>query len=1570
MLRTAALLFALCGLAFLTPPDRPSSQPTPSALSPQATLAHLQAQLDRLPEDSAEAARLRQKLQKVRRKAAGNVKTADNPGALWEGLNQIRTRADGSSYVPGYRVTQLQKARKRKGKRGKALPWQERGPGNVGGRTRAVVVDPTDPSQNTWLIASTGGGVWKTKNAGASWYPTMEDLPNMTTTTIAIAESNPSVMYVGTGRGYGSEYQHIPGDGIFKSTDGGETWTQLESTANGQLFDAINRIVVDPRDEKIVLACGNDKYDNNGQDIGPRRSGIYRSTNGGISWTKVWDVWDHFGEPTDNSVQQIVVTPGNPDVMYAAVNRMGVLVSRDGGQSWRVSDDTFAQPSGYDEPTDGIGASVRVELAIAPSEPTRLYASVERPRASGDIYMSLNAGDSWTIWENAGTEDPNWFNAFGLSGVFGQQGWFDNTITVHPDDPNYIIVGGVNLYGMYFTPHNQRRNTRAIGWWTENAEGISVVHADHHFLTVIPRGGVNNFQVLDANDGGIGISDDSGQTWRQMANMQTTQFYDVDKKPGENVYIGGMQDNGTWISGPDPDNASDWTFAAPGDGFQVAWHATDPNLVMSSAQYGYYRRSTDGGKTWKDLISISNVLGPFISKIAYSRTDPDLIFTMNAFGIRRSDDFGETWTLVTPSRWGGVNTFDDLAVSIADPRVVWATSRAVVVGGFYNSDDSGATWNKLETSALPDGLRYSSGIATHPTDPKTAYLMFSAPGLPKLMRTTDQGLSWEDLSGFGTEGVSANGFPDVSTFCALVMPHDPNIIWVGTDIGLVVSQDGGKNWEIADNGLPNTAIFKMKIVEGQILVATYGRGVWTLDLPELSDYRPPQVTLTPRLRNAAVRPNGNFSVDFDLRGTYDSTRVLINGEPVEEMDANTRTKNLLRSYPVTAEGIVTFQIECMRDGERYVSAIHELQAYAAQAVSSYSNDFNETEDGVDFFGDWFGVGINSQFDNGGLHSFHDYDPYTDSITVMEVPIRILSESMTLSYEDIALIAPGAEGSVYGEEAFGDYAVIEGTTDGINWLPVAPGYDARANSKWLDTLENGNGVGNKDLYVRHDIDLLQTFNPGDVITLRFRIHSTDFQTTWGWVIDNLEINGSGDFLPEEHRHVYPWVSNNSTFRSVVVVNNNGNERAEVTLTARREDGQEATAGPYLLKPKGFLRMEAAEMFPSLGDGAGFAVEMVANSADVRGRWVTNNLLAATGKSPSQGVAVNIDTDFSGRLGDNLLFGYLPQENGLISAPVLVNTGDAPANVSLSFYSRDGVLLGNLPDALLLEPKRPYARLVSDLLPGVTEDISLVASSDGAPLTGVVFVFNPQNETAIGNASAFKPDDTTARDLLYPWVSNNTAFDSLVVVNNTGTSAATVNLTAARTDGPSEMVTRTVPAGGFLLERAGNLFTELGEGSGYAIRLTTDAPGIHGRWVTNNLAAASGSSPGQGVAIPVTDEETNVRMGRAINFGFLPLTDGLFSAPVVVNTGTEPSDVILYFYSEDGALLKTDSETLAALPPNRPFATVANTLIGDIGEDVYMVAVSAWESITGVAFVFNTGNEPAIGNVTRLPEPEIP
>ena len=336
-------------------------------------------------------------------------------------------------YPQGYQFTELRKAKQANAKRGQMtqLDWIERGPGRTGGRTRAILVDYRDPTFNTFYVGTVGGGVWKASRyintfdqEAIDWIPLTDDLPSLAVSAMAGASKNhPDVIYVGTGEGF-YNIDASSGIGMFKTIDGGHTWTHLSATINNPDWRYVNRIIVDPDNPDIVIVATNSK--------------LFRSENGGESFSVVFPVLDFdFDFELELRFEDLRAKPDDFNVQFATINNSGIIKSIDRGKTWDFKLSRFSLSS-------FIYGGGRIELGISQSHPEVVWASVE---SSGlrqtdnsvidDLYRSSDAGETWNFVENLETV-PDWHKSF-----LGGQGWYDNAIAVHPFSPDTVFLGGV-----------------------------------------------------------------------------------------------------------------------------------------------------------------------------------------------------------------------------------------------------------------------------------------------------------------------------------------------------------------------------------------------------------------------------------------------------------------------------------------------------------------------------------------------------------------------------------------------------------------------------------------------------------------------------------------------------------------------------------------------------------------------------------------------------------------------------------------------------------------------------------------------------------------------------------------------------------------------------------------------------------------------------------------------------------------------------------------------------------------------------------------------------------------------
>jgi len=1213
----------------------------------------------------------------------------DEPLQFFQFHQGIRTAEDQPHplYKPGYKTIELNAAQKRAQafnfarveRTNGVVEFKERGPSNVPGRTRTILVLPGDPNQNTWLAGSATGGIWKTTNGGTTWTEKSADFPVYPISSLAMSASDANTVYAGTGEFVSSIYSAV-GDGIFKSSDKGETWTQLTSTAKNPDFSIVTRIIVDPSNKDIILASTTSSNLNSVQ-----TSKIMRSTNGGASWTQVYT--------NSKSIEQVVATPGNFNIQYAGINEVGVAKSIDGGQSWNLSN-------------NGMTPLGRVEIGVSPVDPTRLYASCEggRSRTGSDLYGSLDSGGNWSLIDIR-------FNNNALNFLNGQ-GHYDNHVLCDPFNKNVVYFGGVDTFQSTITlgdnfkilqnntgtflslipfsnpgffqegtlqvgPSNDQRkveirfgvgitqkahrfltpvgatngvavssytytdyvdvplqawdvtnssapkqlmvsfrdqsrnglldfllqnfdvaaplvNSREYvyihsadynastplftpsstggqetqfmyaffpslpegGSWSptnlptasitiayagitkQNATTVTVsdsrsqydkknvqsqvlqdaggVHADHHssntIITSIPN---KTYKLIITTDGGPFVSKEStspgitdGDFTFTGNGFNTSQFYGSDKKPGADEYIGGLQDNGTRISkaGESASKTTPYRFAIGGDGFEVLWHSLDGKKVIGSLYNNTFFRTVDGGTNWTPAFSGFPLVSgspdpakyPFVSKLANSRNTPDVIYSVGSDGVWKSSNFGGLWTL-TPitNKWGTASTFFDVEVSRANANIVWGGAGMTTLRNLHVSTNAGATFTPTNNYTATT-LGFITKLASHPTQPNTAYALFSFYGKPKILRTTDLGQNWIDISGFNTGSISTNGFPDVATYCLYVMPDNPNIIWAGTEIGIVESQDNGATWALL-NDFPNVSVWDMKGQDDQIVIATHGRGIWTAKMT--SNQNPVQ---RPQLLAMGTRPNQDLAVRFQLLDSYDSLQVFIRGQRIGKLNAL-----ITGTYDLNVRNVqpgVNTEVSMMgfKNGSPIQSAsifgIH-FPLYTPY-TKQYSNLMTASTDFV--ISPQGGYTISSfGTSNQSLQSIHPYPANTESTAMLLQPIIVASTNANFFYQDVAIVQPSPSIS-FGQPGFKDFVVVEATKNGLDWIPLKDGYSASANAAW-QTAFTGNQPGTPAMQVDQSIDIKSKFATNDTLLFRFRIKADNDATTgWGWSIDNLFI----------------------------------------------------------------------------------------------------------------------------------------------------------------------------------------------------------------------------------------------------------------------------------------------------------------------------------------------------------------------------------------------------------------------------------------------------------------------------------
>lgn len=1008
---------------------------------------------------------------------------ADSPQSYYEFHQSIRTRTGATSpdYEPGYQLRELKRLRAAAKNAQVPLPWVERGPTNVSGRSRGVLSDPRDPNGDTWYLAAVAGGIWKTEDAGRSWRELTGDLPEMAFSALAQSPSQPEVIYAGTGEGYGN-IDAVTGQSLWRSGDSGETWNQIDATVDDDRFTYVTRLIVDPANSNRLRAST--------KGPGRARSYLMVTDDGGDTWIQRLRI--------DGPIDMIAANPGRFDTQFATAQGEGVYRSYDGGSSWSVSNVGLK--------LDGIG---RIELSVSPADTARIYLSAYSDEAESIVFASVDGGDSWRRGVEGDGDHLEWL---------GGQGWYDNAVLAHPTDPDQVYMAGVDLVRLTVGAPNQV----AFGYTTDILTDVyrrsvgdksdTGVHPDIHTLLISPRAGGE--RLFLANDGGLAFSDDGGLTFLQTGSEgqftaanplngpNTAQFYGIDKMDGANRYLGGTQDNGSWISPADPGSSTSWEYGLGGDGFEGVWNHADPDKIILTSQFNGIARSVDGGQTFESARpgdDVGSGAAPFLTRIARSRQDPDLLFAVGASGIWRSDDFATSWSLVEPPTDDFQFYSSTPRISLASPHVVWVPLGVIIGNVEIGQSRNGGRSFRLRIMLGETAPGRPTNIATHPFDEGTVYVLFSVRGAPKVVRSENQGTTWEDIS--GVDGVSTRGFPDVAAYDLVVMPFDTDRIWVGTEIGIAETLDGGASWHMLE-GFPAAPAFDLEIINDQVVVGTHGRGVWSVTMPELDGYTPQAATLTPAV--SAFDGVGDLPLHIRLRSEYDSTQVDLNGQRFLSLSGNATRTDTTITVPVLATGGSVMQqtfdiaIRAYSEGKVYSNSTTATRVSALASAESFSSSFDDPES---FFLQGLSIEADAAFQGNVLTTSHPYPDDSRLSALLRVPIVMGEGPLLLEYDDVALVEPGEEGSTFGEREFWDYVVVSGSNDGGGTWRVLKGYDASLSDGWLDNLD---GAGTEEMMLHHSIDLHDTFSAGDTLLFSFELVSDANLNYWGWAVDNLVI----------------------------------------------------------------------------------------------------------------------------------------------------------------------------------------------------------------------------------------------------------------------------------------------------------------------------------------------------------------------------------------------------------------------------------------------------------------------------------
>jgi photosystem II stability/assembly factor-like uncharacterized protein len=715
------------------------------------------------------------------------------------------------------------------------LGFRSVGPAITGGRIGEIAVDPTNP--RIWYVAASSGGVWKTVNAGTTWTPIFESQGSFSIGTVAVDPKNPLVIWVGTGEN-NSQRSVGFGDGVYKSTDGGKSWTNTGLARS----EHIGAIVIDPRNSDVVYAAATGPLWSAGGD-----RGVYQTTDGGKTWALVLNPDNEW-----TGAQSLSLDPANPDVIYASLYQRarrqwgfvdggpgsGLYRSADRGATWTRLTKGL--------PNEELG---KIGVAVSPADGNVVYAVIEAANRADGVFRSTDGGQNWEKMSGWTASAPMYYNK------------------VYPDPKNRDRIYLMDTY--LSRSDDGGRTIRSI-------QGRAA-HVDNHALWIDPT---DTRHLLLGNDGGFYQSFDEGATWIFASNLSLTQFYRVDvdnARPFFNL-CGGTQDNASFC-GPSATTAehgatnADWFMIVFGDGFQARIDPEDPDVIYGEWQHGAlirYDRKTGERTELQPQPEPGEILrwhwdAPLIvSPHSHTR----LYFASQR--LFRSDDRGESWRAVSPdlSRgidrtklklMGRVQSVDAIArntstsffgtiVSLAEsPRQEGLLYAGTDDGLVQVSENGGADWRPIGSfPGVPD-TTFVSDLEPSRHDPNVVYATFNnhkaGDYRPYVLRSADRGRTWTSIAG---------NLPERGPVWTIVEDHvDPNLLFVGTEFGLYLTADGGKRWTQLKGGLPTIAVRDLAIQrrENALAVATFGRGFYLLD-----DYSPLRGVATTVTRPATLLP--------------------------------------------------------------------------------------------------------------------------------------------------------------------------------------------------------------------------------------------------------------------------------------------------------------------------------------------------------------------------------------------------------------------------------------------------------------------------------------------------------------------------------------------------------------------------------------------------------------------------------------------------------------------------------------------------------------------------------------------
>jgi len=705
----------------------------------------------------------------------------------------------------------------------RTLKFRSVGPAAYSGRVSDLAVNPENPSE--YYVGAASGGLWKTENHGTTFKPIFDNQKVFSIGCLAMDPNNSNVVWVGTGEN-NSQRNLAYGDGVYKTTDGGKTFTNMGLKTSSQ----IGKIMIDPRNSNVVYVAAQ------GQAWGPGgERGLYKTEDGGKTWNRILEIGPYTG------VSDMEMDPRNPDILYAASHQRerrvyskinggpesAIYKSEDAGKTWKKLKKGL--------PGGDVG---RIGLALSPANPDIIYAVIELPGSRGGFYRSNDLGESWEKRSNKVAGSPQYYNE----------------IYADPVNPDIVIL-----------MDTRAGRTKDGGKTWENIEGRDK-HVDNHALWIDPN---DTNHYLMGCDGGVYESYDAAKTWQFKNNLPLTQYYHVrtdNDYPFYNIY-GGAQDNGSWY-GPSRTKRrytvnADWVHTIGGDGYLSIPDPNNPDIHYCESQYcglQRYDRSTGNSiyikpQPTEDEEYNWNWNTPYLISAFDSKT-----LYVGGNYVLKSTDMGGTWKKISDKMTRGIdqNTLpmmgkiwppEAVAKNLSTSKFgnIFSLQESRLKQGFlyvgtddgliWKTENDGATWTKYDKfPGVPD-MTFVNHVLPSRHNENVVYACFdgrknSSDFTPYLIKSTDKGKTWTSIS---------SNLPSGTVYVIQEDPKNPNILFIGTEWGVWTTIDGGKKWVQIKNGLPTIQVKDLTIQEREddLVVATFGRGFYVLDnysaLRELSE---------------------------------------------------------------------------------------------------------------------------------------------------------------------------------------------------------------------------------------------------------------------------------------------------------------------------------------------------------------------------------------------------------------------------------------------------------------------------------------------------------------------------------------------------------------------------------------------------------------------------------------------------------------------------------------------------------------------------------------------------------------